>query len=133
MPGGDEQFVGYHGTSSVFVPAIGKGIMPASGRNFRGRTQLGEGFYVTPDYDMALYFAAVAVRQAGGMPVALEVYARNFEQMTSESVPPSLWWNLVVDSSYITGFDYLVAPVDGFEPVRQLKFNPRAYRALMVR
>ena len=107
--------------------------MPETGRNFRGYAQLGEGFYVTPDYGMALYFAAIAVGQAGGVPVALEVYARNFEQLTKASVPRRLWWTLAADSSYITDFDYLVAPIDGFEPTRQLKFNPRAYHALIVR
>ena len=128
-----ETFVGYHGTSSVSVAALGQGIMPETGRNFRGHAQLGEGFYVTPDYNMALYFAAIAVRQAGGVPVALEVYARNFEQMTKARVPRRLWWTLAADSSYITDFDYLIAPIDGFEPIRLLKFNPRAYRALIVR
>ena len=107
--------------------------MPETGRYFRGHAQLGEGFYVTPDYGMALYFAAIAVRQAGGVPVALEVYARNFEQMTKARVPRRLWWNIPDDSPYVTDFDYLTAPITGFEPVRQVKFNPRVYGSLSVR
>ena len=130
---GDATFVGYHGTSSSFVLAIGHGINPPTGRNFRGRTQLGEGFYTTPDYDMARFFASIAVREAGGIPVVLEVHARNFGEMVGRGVPRRSWWAVAANSPYITGFDYLTAPIAGFEPVRQVKFNPRAYGALRVR
>ncbi len=133
VPERDATFVGYHGTSSVAVAAIRQGIDPPTGRNFGGYAQLGEGFYVTRDYDMARFFAAVAVREVGGNPVVLEVYARNFEQMTGQWVPRRAWWRVPADSRYITDFDYLTAPIDGFEPMRQLKFNPRVYGALVVR
>ena len=125
------EFAGYHGTSSVHVPAIRAGIRPPTGRNFGGVAQLGEGFYVTPDYATGQQFAAFAVLASGGAPVILEVYARNFSQMRGTNVPMSEWWQ--VSPRYITDFDYLTAPITGFEPVEQIKFNPRVYNALEVR
>ena len=90
MSAGGETFVGYHGTSSSFAPAIRRGIAPTTGRNFGGFAQLGEGFYTTPDRDLALLFAGRAVRDAGGEPVALEVYARDFERIVGWTVPRRL-------------------------------------------
>lgn len=124
-------FVGYHGTSAVYVPAIRAGIQPPTGRNFGGAAQLGEGFYTTPDYATAQQFAAFAVVSAGGAPVVLAVYAHNFATMQGTAVPQTAWWN--IPQHYITAWDYLTAPISGFEPVEQVKFNPRAYSALEVR
>lgn len=131
--GEDEQFVGYHGTTSAAVSSLLQGIRPVARRNFAGFAQLGEGFYTTPDYAAALVFADVAIREAGGTRVVLEVYARGLGRMIGREVPRRLWWDLPADSPYITAFDYLTAPVNGYEPVVQRKFNPRAYEALTVR
>ncbi len=128
---GTPAFVGYHGTSSVHVPAIRAGIQPHTGRNYGGGAQLGEGFYTTPDYATAEYFADNAVVKAGGMPIVLEVYAANFSQLRGTVVPLAEWWS--VASEYISVYDYLSAPINGLDPVAQIKFNPRAYHALEVR
>ena len=128
---GTPTFVGYHGTSSVHVPAIQAGIQPPTGRNYGGGAQLGAAFYTTPDYTTAEYFADNAVVKAGGVPVILAVYDRNFPQLHGAAVPPAEWWS--VASEYITDYDYLTAPINGLEPVAQIKFNPRAYHALEVR
>lgn len=127
-------FVGYHGTSSTYVPAILQSINPPSGANFRGRSQLGVGFYVTPSRDAAEYFAKFATREAGGGdPVVLKIYARNFRQMKGAVVPKDLWWSVPSNSSWITQFDYLSAPISSFEDWYQIKFNPRAYGQLKAR
>lgn len=86
---------------------------------------------MTPDYATAQQFAAFAVVLAGGAPAILEVYARNFDQMEGKVVPASDWWQ--VPSEYITDYDYLQAAITGFEPIEQIKFNPRAYSRLDVR
>lgn len=129
----EERFVGYHGTTSTAVAAILQGISPPVGQNYQGRTQLGAGFYTTGNYDAALEFAENAAVKAGGDPVVLKVYAHNFRQMEGREVPSRLWWDIPADSPYIQDFDYLTAEVTGYEPVRQIKFNPRAYGALTVR
>ena len=115
------------------VPALLQGIRPSTGLNYGGGSQLGEGFYTTPDYATALTFAVNAVVVSVGRTVVLHAYARNFERMQGEEVPEPLWWNIPDDSPYVTDFDYLTAPITGFEPVRQVKFNPRAYGSLSVR
>jgi hypothetical protein len=124
-------FVGYHGTSSVHVPAIRAGIRPRTGLNFAGGSQLGAGFYVTGDAVTAQRFAEFAVAIVGGVPVVLDVYARAFDQMQGTVVPAGEWWR--INPRYITDFDYLTAPITSFEPAMQIKFNPRAYGALEVR
>ena len=123
-------FVGYHGTSSQYETAIRRGINPPSGANFRGRAQLGEGFYVTGDRSAAEYFARVATHNAGGKPIVLKVYARNFTTMSGSSVPRNLWWR--VPPSYITDYDYLTAPISGLEQWSQIKFNPSVYTFLQA-
>lgn len=65
--------------------------------------------------------------------MVLKVYARDFGALKGEEVPGRLWWKLTDDSSYLTDFDFLTAPVAGYEPVQQIKFNPRAYSALSAR
>ncbi len=133
MSDGDEQFVGYHGTSSHWVRAILHEVRPLAGRNYTGRSQLGVGFYVAEDRPTALEFAENAVVRSGGSPVVLRVYARDFSQLRGMEVPTRLWWAIPDDSPYVTDFDYLTAPITGYEPVRQIKFNPRAYGAASVR
>lgn len=127
------EFVGYHGTSSISIAAIIANIDPPSGQNFGGMSQLGIGFYTVLDHLAAHRFAETAVQHGGGRPVILEVYARGFARMNKRTVPRRLWWYLPLDSAYITDYDYLVAPLAGYEPSLQRKFNPRAYRALLVR
>jgi hypothetical protein len=124
-------FIGYHGTSSVHVPAIRAGIRPPTGQNFSGDAQLGEGFYTTMDYTVAEGFALNAVVFAGGAPVILPVYVADFGRLSGAIVPARFWWQ--VPRHYITDFDYLTAPIDGLEPVEQTKLNPRAYGAIQVR
>ena len=125
------EFVGYHGTSSVHVPAIRTGIQPPTGHNFLGGAQLGEGFYTTLDYATAEYFAQIAVRYAGGQVAVLEFYVYNFSQMQGTVVSAPRWWRVPLE--YITDYDYLRAPIDGFEPVEHITFNPRACGALVAR
>ena len=127
---GTPTFVGYHGTSSVHVPAIQAGIQPPTGRNYGGGAQLGAAFYTTPDYTTAEYFADNAVVKAGGVPVILEVYAANFSQLRGTAFPPAEWWSVAPE--YISAYDYLTAPINGLEPVEQIKFNPRAYGTLEI-
>jgi hypothetical protein len=129
----EPELVGYHGTSSVWVATILSGIDPPSGQNYGGESQLGIGFYTTFDLRAAHRFAEVAVQNHRGMPVILEVHARGFARMSKRTVPRRLWWEIPPDSPYITDYDYLVAQVVGYEPSLQRKFNPRAYRALLVR
>ncbi len=121
-------FVGYHGTSSVYVPAILTRINPPSTYGFVN--QLGDGFYTTPDYTVAMEFAQVAVEvlesdgYEGGEPVVLKIYARNFKRMTRRVVPLNVDY---VPDHYITNYDYLMSQIVNFAPTIQLKFNPRAY------
>jgi hypothetical protein len=122
--------VGYHGTSSVHEASIRQGINPPTGANFGGYSQLGEGFYITPEREAAEYFANQAVQNVGGEPVVLRVFARGFERMSGASVPESLWWK--VSSTYITDYDYLMAPISGLEHWSQIKFNPSTYGYLMA-
>lgn len=124
-------FVGYHGTSSVYAPSIMAGINPPSTNEFGN--QLGEGFYVTPDFALATKFAAAATGllelegKDGGTPVVLKVFARNFRQMTRKVVPVDMG---DIPYEYITGYDYLMSQIAGFEPAIQYKFNPRVYTRL---
>jgi len=124
------EFVGYHRTSSVHVPSIRQGINPPTGANFAGKAQLGEGFYVTPDYEAAELFARWSTLQCGGEPIVLRVQAEGFSQMSGTSVPRSLWWQ--TPAEYITNYDYLEAPISGMEQWSQIKFNPRVYDLLRV-
>ena len=121
-------FVGYHGTSSMYVPAILTRINPP-GMHASGN-QPGEGFYTTPDYTVAMKFAQIAVgvieldEDEGGEPVVLKVYARNFKRMTRRVVPLTM---ASVPDHYITDYDYLMSQITGSEPAIQLKFNPHTY------
>src|SRR5262249_35267856 len=54
-----EQFVGFHGTSSVYVPLILAGINPPDDNAYGN--QLGVGFYTTPDQRVAQKFAETTV------------------------------------------------------------------------
>ncbi len=74
---------------------------------------------------MAFAFAKIASGNAGGIPVILAVYVYNFIQLQGYVVPLRFWWQ--VPMRYIVDFDYLTAPIIGFEPVEQIKFNPRVY------
>lgn len=131
--GDDGTFVGYHGTSSASLPSLGQSIDPPSGLNFGGDVQLGMGLYTTADHATATYFAERATIVQGGRPVIIRVHARDFARLQGQEVPRSLWWTIADDSPLITRFDYLTAPVAGFESARQVKFNPRAYGALTLR
>lgn len=128
-----EQFVGYHGTASEALAAMRQLLQPPTGLNFSGDSQLGEGFYTTPDYDMAAWFADRAVIVQGGDPAIVSVFVHDFEALQGREVPRRLWWRIAEDSPWITDYDYLEASIEGFEPVRQIKFNPRAYGLLLVR
>jgi hypothetical protein len=125
-------FVGYHGTSSHDVPSILAAINPPSGRNYGGWSQLGPGFYVTPDRRAAKIFAQHAALQRGGSATILAVYADDFAQMISYEVPMSQWVDAVPDA-LIADYDYLTAPISGMEWAMQHKFNPRAYARLQAR
>jgi hypothetical protein len=122
-------FVGYHGTSSAYVPSIRKGINPPTGLNFGGESQLGEGFYITPDFQMANDFAQNAA-QSGGSPTTLRIYAQNLSQMSGAQVPEQHWWSNPFPNTYVTNYDYLTSPISGFEPVMQTKFNSGAYDSI---
>jgi hypothetical protein len=128
----DETFVGYHGTTSKHLASILAGINPPTGANYSGFSQLGEGFYTTPELAVAEEFADNAAAVKGGQPVVLKVYARNFNSMIGVSVPKHLWWKQPFPTDLITGYDYLVAPISSYEPAIQYKFNPRAYPYLRV-
>jgi hypothetical protein len=125
-------FVGYHGTSILSVPSLLRGVALSAGGAFSGRGQLGIGFYTTSDFPTAVEFAEAAIEPAGGEPAVVEVYARDFARLIGQEVESPLWWGIPDDSSLITDFDYLTAPIAGYAPARQVKFNPRAYRALTV-
>jgi hypothetical protein len=116
-------FVGYHGTSSLDMPAMLAGINPPTDRNnFGGYRQLGPGFYTTPDRVMAELFAQHAALQRGGTPVVLEVYAEHFGEMRGHEVAPAQWG--AVPAEVLTDYDYLTAPIAGMEWADQIKFNP---------
>jgi hypothetical protein len=125
-------FVGYHGTSMISVPVLLRGVASQAERNFPSKGQLGIGFYVTDNYPMAVEFARAAVRMVGGYRSVVYVYARQFDTLIGQEVPPELWWNIADDSPYITDFDYLTSAIDGYPTIHQTKFNPRAYHALIV-
>lgn len=131
--GDEETFVGYHGTSSVFVAGLERGIVAVEARNFGGEPQLGTGFYATEDFATAFAFARNAAVLVGGSPAVLEVYARDFATLIGTEVPGEMWWKLPDNSPYLLDFDYLRAPVVGYEPARQIKFNPHTYDVLSVR
>ncbi|RMG91888.1 MAG: hypothetical protein D6706_17755 [Chloroflexi bacterium] len=98
QPGSNEAFVGYHGTSSIYEDSIRQGINPPPGGMNYGGSQLGDGFYVALDYDVARYFAENASLNKGGNPIVLEIYARNFERMSGIVVPDkSMWWGRTPD------------------------------------
>ncbi|NTW02496.1 MAG: hypothetical protein HGA19_14660 [Oscillochloris sp.] len=102
------EFVGYHGTSSIYVTSILAKINPPSGKNYDGESQLGVGFYVTRSKRAAELFAEVAVDEAGtGSPVVLEVYAKGFSRMRGISISRRQWWNITSNSLLVRGFDYL--------------------------
>ncbi|MFN8516121.1 MAG: hypothetical protein U0232_32720 [Thermomicrobiales bacterium] len=124
--------VGYHGTSIISVPTLLRGVATQAERNFPRRGQLGIGFYATNDYPMAVEFARVAVRVVGGYRSVINVYARQFDTLIGLEVPQELWWNIADDSPYVTDVDYLTSAIDGYPEIRQTKFNPRAYHALIV-
>lgn len=123
-------FVGYHGTSSVHLPSIRRGIQPPTGLNFGGGAQLGNGFYVTLTYDRARWFAVSATFDLGGQPIVLAVALREFDSLRGLEVPQDIWWR--VPAAYIIDYDYLTSEIDGMAPARQLKVNPRAYGQLVI-
>jgi hypothetical protein len=109
------ELVGYHGTSSIHVPSLLRGIKDFSGANFRGWSQLGRGFYTTTDREAAQWFAEQAVENArAGTPTTVEVYVQGFSEM-----------NL--------GVDYLEAPISGFPQWPQIKFEPHTFGNIFVR
>ena len=95
---------------------------PGSGENFGNNSQLGPGFYVTPDYHTASEFAFVATDNYGGRSIVLSVCAFGFSSMSHEEVPSIAWWNDIRTASYLS-YDYLTAPIDGMQGI-QIKFNP---------
>jgi RHS repeat-associated protein len=133
-------FVGFHGTSSSQLYSfMTRGVNPLQpGQNFRGRYQLGPGFYVTKDPKVTLDMAVNAVRTQArmgkepGEPMILKVYAKDFSQMKGVEIPSSKVLNLPAKDPLVTNFDYIRAPIQGYEPVIQIQFNPRAYSNLWV-
>jgi hypothetical protein len=126
-----EQFIGFHGTSTVHVPSLLIGINPLFGLNTGGRGQLGPGFYTTPDIQAAVQFAQDAVNVSGGSIAVLRIYARNFAQLRGTYVEDT-WWGRV-PAAWITDFDFLYSEISGYESATQIKFNPRAYPYLKAR
>jgi hypothetical protein len=129
---GERTFVGYHGTSILWVPSLLRGVTHPRVGNFANRRQLGIGFYVTPDFPAATDFAEAAGRLAGGPPAVVYVYARDFDQLGGLGVPVAQWWTIADDSPFITDCDYLTAAIYGYPGVGQIKFKPRAYHALAI-
>ena len=125
-------FVGFHGTTSTYAQSIMDEIKVPDINNFGGRSQLGPGFYTTEQYFAAKWFADNAVvkeKKRGGQadPVVLRVFTRlsDYKQMRGTTIDEQLWWEIKPTSSYITGYDYLDAPISGLEQWSQRKFNPR--------
>jgi hypothetical protein len=124
----------YHGTSDVYVPSIRSGIKTMTGVNFRGRSQFGEGFYLTRLKIAAQYFADIAAQNTGGKPEILRFKIprnafkklKGYETIGAEYREFS--WRM--PSRFIENFDYLSGQISGLEPWKQVKFNPRAYHIL---
>jgi hypothetical protein len=127
-----DEFVGFHGTSSVHVPSLLNKISPAFGLNTGGKGQLGKGFYTTPDIQAALFFGQNAVLTSGGEPVAVPIYStRKLSMLWGQEVPSALWGR--VPQELIDKYDFLYSPISGYEAALQIKFNPRAYKYLRAR
>lgn len=62
----------------------------------------------------------------------VKVYARDFARLIGQEVSSEYWWRIPEDSPLVADFDYLTAPIVGYPTIRQVKFNPRAYHALIV-
>jgi len=135
--------VGYHGTTSEHIDSLLMGINPPTpGVNYGGWSQLGPGFYTTNDLTMAKTFAdnayfnplfkGIDITDLVGEPVIVQVFAKNFEELSKITVPRKHWGTNFKPSLY-TQYDYLTAPIKGYDKIQQIKFNPTAYRDLQIR
>jgi hypothetical protein len=129
----DWEFVGYHGTSSEYVPSLMVGVtdVPSSMKKFGGQGQLGRGFYTTPDLDAANTFAKLSAEATDGKPVVLGVWVKGFSKMKGQYVDRNGWWK-PIPSKYMNNADYLYSAIDGYEQWKQIKFNPSAYAQIKV-
>jgi len=81
------------------------------------RQQLKELITVAPDHDLE--------------PLDDELERLKWYLQLQGTEVPSKWWYRV-PANYNSQFDFLYAPMRGFEPAMQIKFNQRAYKYLRV-
>lgn len=138
-------FVGYHGTSTTYLPSILKGINPPKpGKNFYNSYELGPGFYTTKNFDAIEYFARRAfevdlaesdirkILNAKPSKVVVEIYAKNFEKMKGIGVLENAGYWRDFNPSLWKGYDYLQSPITGFDAI-QTMFMPNVYDQLRAK
>jgi hypothetical protein len=131
--------VGYHGTSTTVLPNLepnGPNKIQSIGGFRIGYTDHGSGLYTTARGDASTTFALRSAATFGGDPIVMEVWARDFENMSGRSVPERFGRlrNTNGKNYFFTDYDYLTGMIiDEDEELYgydQLKFNRRAYGSL---
>lgn len=122
-----QTFVGYRGTTTRLHFLYG--VKSSTSR----ANQLGDGYYVTPDYQTAKLYAKMAAAD-GGEPLVVEVYADEFSSMTKKTITKD------IKTEGFPQFDYVEAPLSTLPKIDmksvivapQIKFNQQAFSKLHV-
>jgi tetratricopeptide (TPR) repeat protein len=105
------EFIGYHGTSDVYLDRFKEGIQPSEAKV---RQMNGKGFYIAQDKTVASYFAMKTVKSLKqGNPVLLKIFASKDivgQQLACKSMKK--------DTS--TQYDFIINSIDGLEKFEQI-------------
>ena len=120
------EHVGYHGTSSNSVSSLLRDGIDSN--QLDSGAQLGIGFYVTPDEDVAWAYGYAAADGDVSQIGILRVCAINYSQMTSIEVPENHWnpgfeQGKGLPPRYLVDYDYLTSKIADTDNDRQIKFN----------
>lgn len=121
------RLIGYHGTLSSHVQGfLSRGVLQKRSdiRQFKG-----EGFYIAHDKDVAAYFAMKKAKEQEDpslKPVIIEVYAHS--ELVGKEVQIKDKPTKVMKKE----FDFLQAPIDGFESYHQYYVFERSLKRLTI-
>lgn len=122
--------ISYHGTNEESAKAI-VGPPPSLSIN-RGKGELGRGFYTSPSISQAATWAQGRFKEKG-VVIKFDIEEQRFVQLkgrlikTQQTVVSD--WELLKskneDASYISGYDYTIAPFATVDIFHQIKFESK--------